>query len=505
MRWVRHLRIGSAAAIVALACLGLAASPAGADAAAAPGAVPVGYRADSTDTIVPGVVHVVLESSNPARVVQVVRIASDAAVSLRAVQSNDAIAGAGTRLERTSAMCIRVDCLVAVNGDFAAEGTSEPLGAIADGGVLERSPNPTHHQLVVGPDSSLWAGQLGWSAKLLASDLSGLDFTGLNVDRGPGDLVLYTPAFGPATATNQFGAELTAHVVDPAGPVRIGQTTIVELTGLGDGVGNAPIPADGIVISGHGASADALRGLWARVTAGAVSRRALLRVETSVPTAETIGGTPLLVHNGVRWVAAGGGQFVEGHHPRTIVGWTASGERLLVTVDGRQPGYSDGLSLPAAADLMISLGATEAINLDGGGSTTMVLRGNVVNRPSDTVVRRGGQTTVVVAPSARDNVIGHAERPVESALAVVARATAGGASPGAVRGPVALGPGELALPHTPVVPTSRPRDPGSVPNADVPVMVGVVRPSVGFGLVTVALALQLAVAASTAAVVARRR
>ena len=70
-------------------------------------------------------------------------------------------------------------------------------------------------------------------------------------------------------------------------------------------------------------------------------------------------------------------------HPRTAVGRTGSGEILLVTVDGRQNGWSVGLTAPELAQVMRSLGARDAVNLDGGGSTTMTLNGTIANRPSE--------------------------------------------------------------------------------------------------------------------------
>jgi exopolysaccharide biosynthesis protein len=90
-------------------------------------------------------------------------------------------------------------------------------------------------------------------------------------------------------------------------------------------------------------------------------------------------------------------------HPRTAVGIAAGGRRvLLVAVDGRQRPWSDGMTLRELADLFLALGAPTAINLDGGGSTTLVVREpsgalRIANRPSD---REG-------------------ERPVGNALAVV--------------------------------------------------------------------------------------
>ncbi|NLH76279.1 MAG: phosphodiester glycosidase family protein, partial [Acidobacteria bacterium] len=68
---------------------------------------------------------------------------------------------------------------------------------------------------------------------------------------------------------------------------------------------------------------------------------------------------------------------------RTAVGVRADGRLLLVTVDGRQPEHSVGMSIAELAALIGELGAVEALNMDGGGSTTMVVGGRVVNGPSD--------------------------------------------------------------------------------------------------------------------------
>jgi len=72
-----------------------------------------------------------------------------------------------------------------------------------------------------------------------------------------------------------------------------------------------------------------------------------------------------------------------GRAPRTAIGITADHRLFLVTVDGRQPHHSIGMTLWELAQFMVQLGCQEAVNLDGGGSTTFVVRGRVVNRPSD--------------------------------------------------------------------------------------------------------------------------
>lgn len=121
------------------------------------------------------------------------------------------------------------------------------------------------------------------------------------------------------------------------------------------------------------------------------------------PDGETyvVGGFPLLLREGRRVgdleVAELPG-FAASRHPRTAVGFDPASRRLwVVVVDGRQPGYSEGMSLPELTAFLESLGAREAINLDGGGSSIMVARGIPLSRPSDAA----------------------GERPVANALAVV--------------------------------------------------------------------------------------
>lgn len=78
-----------------------------------------------------------------------------------------------------------------------------------------------------------------------------------------------------------------------------------------------------------------------------------------------------------------GNHSIQGDQPRTAVGVIDDNHLVFVVVDGRQEGYSAGATLPELADIMLSLGATTAYNLDGGGSSTMYFNGQVVNSPSN--------------------------------------------------------------------------------------------------------------------------
>ena len=113
---------------------------------------------------------------------------------------------------------------------------------------------------------------------------------------------------------------------------------------------------------------------------------------------EWVGGGPIIVNEGkeaVRYGTEGVGKsFIDTRHPRTAVGISRDGKKLfMVTVDGRQPQISIGQSLQELGRYMAKLGCWKAINLDGGGSTSMIVRGEVVNKPSD----RTGPRTVTNA------------------------------------------------------------------------------------------------------------
>ena len=147
-----------------------------------------------------------------------------------------------------------------------------------------------------------------------------------------------------------------------------------------------------------------------------------LRWKSGWPSiSDTIGGTPMLVHNGTS-VAPGyhpGDPYVFNYNPRTAVGISHGCEDdrrsticrvYVVTVDGRQAGWSHGMRFPALAQVFIHLGAVEAVNLDGGGSTEVWLRdrraayceratdvgGCLASRPSDGSERPTSSSLVIL-------------------------------------------------------------------------------------------------------------
>lgn len=134
-------------------------------------------------------------------------------------------------------------------------------------------------------------------------------------------------------------------------------------------------PGDGAWLGGTTISGDTLLAGWPIAFRGGDG------------ATEMVGGYPELLDRGARVGDLGVGErpaFAASRHPRTAVGYDPERRRLwLVVVDGRQPPHSAGMTLPELAALFEALGASEAVNLDGGGSSSLVVGGRVRNRPSD--------------------------------------------------------------------------------------------------------------------------
>jgi hypothetical protein len=208
----------------------------------------------------------------------------------------------------------------------------------------------------------------------------------------PSGIALYDDAWGTATDTLSGGVEV---VVDAPRSGRV-----VRIDTLTTGV---PIQPGHAVLVGRGA--EARTALLALRVGDSVRMQVVLRPFHPM---EALGGRPLLLRDGAIVAgidSAGGAAFAAARHPRTAVGIARDGRRLLlVVVDGRQKPYSDGVTLRELADIMRALGARDAINLDGGGSTTMVY--------ADT--RSAGTLRIANRPSDASG-----ERPVANALAIV--------------------------------------------------------------------------------------
>ena len=214
---------------------------------------------------------------------------------------------------------------------------------------------------------------------------------GLNEDCPRSGAVLYTSAVGSSTQTTA-GREL---ILERDGtnswlPLQASAVYRARVRQVVEG-GNTQIPKDAMVFS------------LGRVLAGQlppVEPGAVLQISTatfpSLKGAETaVGGGPAIVRDG-KVVDRSDARV---RHPRAAVGWNKD-LFYLVEVDGRQRGLSVGMTVRELARYMVKLGCTEAMNLDGGGSATCWVYGQVMNNPSEGDERGMGNAIVITH---RDN------------------------------------------------------------------------------------------------------
>ena len=283
----------------------------------------------------------------------------------------------------------------AVNGDFYETG-GIPVGAQVLKGELLKHPYNTRSVFGLDNTGLPFIDVVSFSGSLVKND-SVLTINDVNDNRNTNELILYNDYFGTATQTNEWGCEITAQYI--SSELAINDTFRLVVTQkdsiMASGHGNNNIPGNGIVLSGHGSSRDFLNAnIFIDDTISVILNLPPLNISIR----ELIGGIPRLIRDSVatvEWQQEGTSQsFATDRHPRTAVGFSDDSTKIyFFTVDGRQAGFSVGMSLYELSDYMLEWGVAQGVNLDGGGSTTMVVRGNVVNSPSDA----GGERTVANA------------------------------------------------------------------------------------------------------------
>lgn len=293
-------------------------------------------------------------------------------------------------LETTSSIATRKGAIAAINAGFfrldKSEWAGDAAGTLAmNGHLLSESSNNRISILIDNRKKtevsfSHLSSEIGiWYMTDAFQPISGI-----NRERKDNEMVVYTPLFGDRTRTSGLGAEIVFSKCDAS--------CFVNVVEKG---GNSEIPRDGFVVSIGPEHAEPLllrnmkvsngRSTWVRYdtrigASGSKSR--LLHLDEDITN-----GVSQLIKNGkvdITWEQEKASKsFAETRHPRTAVAKLKDGKFLMMTVDGRQPGVSVGMSLQELAEYLFSLGAVDAMNLDGGGSTTMFLDGKVVNTPSD--------------------------------------------------------------------------------------------------------------------------
>jgi hypothetical protein len=329
---------------------------------------------------------------SPAGVVAVQLLRIDRRrVDLQLVLAQDTVLGTETVPE----MARRTKALAAINAGFFLP-TGEPAGLMklhgefvseigsrrGALGFAESGRRMFFDQVSAGITIEIARGKQRQAVPLSAVDTV----------RGADSIVLFTPRFSHDTNTPCDGG--TEWILEGS-PLRV--------TERRDRLCRSAIPSNGAVIS-------AGPGAVERLSTLSVGDRVDLDIDYKAVNGtrpsdwnrlpDIIGGVGLLVVNGqpvTDWApekARDG--FATERHPRTMVGIAADGDLWMITVDGRNPAVSIGMTFKELQGLAARLGLVDALNLDGGGSTTMVVNGAVINHPSDATGPRKVSDAILV-------------------------------------------------------------------------------------------------------------
>ncbi len=266
-----------------------------------------------------------------------------------------------------------------VNGDLFSLATGRPSGVFMRDGELQSPPNPGRSSAGILADGTLDIRRAAWRGTWQGAR-GRRALARLNAPPPSGGAALFTPAYGPATPRLDGG---TAVVLFPFPLVAPGADLEAQVVDSLSAAGGVAIPLGGAVLVARGnaeaaLAADAPPGETVTVRLG---------LEPDWPgLVAAIGGGPRIVRDGApvfRTDELFTSAQLTPHAPRSAVGQTQDGRILLVAVDGRQPGYSVGLTNFELGQALVRFGAVTGMALDGGGSTTMAFGGTLLNRPSD--------------------------------------------------------------------------------------------------------------------------
>lgn len=310
----------------------------------------------------------------------------------------------GTMIKELESKGQRV--VAGVNGDFFST-IGVPSGLQISDGEIMTSPSNIKTLMMVMPDKTVkLEDSVHMTATVTAENGDAISIDMINRTRAishNNHVFLYTKHFGSSTRTPDGGIEAVVDASNPRFKLTAGHRLTGTVKSIKD-VYDSPISKGTFVLSASGSKAD---WLSAHLRAGE-------KVQVDVSFDKSVNRARQVVsgNSTLGFVLLKNGQIPENildpsdsnntdQAPRTILA-TKQGKLYVLSVDGRQSGFSDGISLIEAAHYLQSLGMEQAINIDGGGSTTYYVRqpGNehptLINHPSDGPERPVGNALMVV-------------------------------------------------------------------------------------------------------------
>ncbi len=364
--------------------------------------------AQSLDTltaveVAPGVEHFSLSAAGLPLTINVVKARlKEPGVFLRVVKASKEGMETLDAREKTSKMMEEANtdstlAVAAVNGGFFDVVNGRPMDLQIEDGMIGKLPElyPIRSSFLYTSGRKAVIGRFDLNAALRTRDTT-FRVDDVNEVCRHDQIILFDRFYGSRTGTNLYGVGI---FLRPLGDPEVGGMTSCVVDTMIRLSGNYRIPESGFVMVARGPSGRHIAG---KIATGDTVGLAAAFTPGLNDITQALAGWPGIVRNGKN-VAASESKaeetipgFADNRHPRTAVGISRDGSTIiLVVVDGRTK-KSIGVTLPELADLMLKFGAYNAINLDGGGSSTMAIMGKVVNSPSDAAGERPVSDALVV-------------------------------------------------------------------------------------------------------------
>lgn len=370
----------------------------------------VEYRADTLKHVAvgPGTTLTVVDLSGPVkqRVFYTVTDLTDPNVEIRTICGKDDLKSNITVPDMVTYHADTENVYFAgVNSDLFSAGG--PIGSTIVGGEIYKTAKLSTGWYAIGvtPEKQLVIGQPYTTYRMYSEKSGQMSIKGLNTPRESNDFILFSSRFGKTTATTGSGVEVSAVEVD-GGLKSIGATQM-RVTSKSASSGST-IPKKGFVLSAN--ASWYLTGLQSLEVGDIVEVTPTFTIDgTERQFVEMSGGAPIILAKGVIQNTDGYLDHLKMRRPRTAIGYDKTGTKMVLLVvdgDALNSGVSAGCGSKDLAAMMLAVGCSDALNFDGGGSSTMFTDAlGVQNVPSDGGLRKVRNGWFVTTPNRGDNTV----------------------------------------------------------------------------------------------------